>query len=159
MSFTGKAAGWLAGRLKGEKARKKTMNWMKKTGVGQLLGAAGDAALIGGAGVGAAKGLGALKGLFTAGSAAAAGGTPAPTPTPGGTPAQVPLYKNPQVIAGALGGVSDYLGQRGQQDVEEQRLAQQAEQFQKGFDVSEEERKRQQAQANRLASFFMPTTR
>lgn len=159
MSLTGKAAGWLAGRLKGEKARKKTMDWMKKTGVGQLLGAAGDTALIGGAVGGAAKGLGALKGLFTAGSAAAAGGTPAPTPTPGGAPAPTPLYKNPQVIAGALGGISDVMGQRSQQAIQEQQLAQQGEQFQQRFDVEEEERKRQQAQANRLASFFMPPTR
>jgi len=57
-SFTSRIAGWTAGRLKGEKARKKTMDWMQKTGVGQLLGVAGDAALIGGA----LKGAGALKG-------------------------------------------------------------------------------------------------
>ena len=69
-SFTSRIAGWTAGRLKGEKARKKTMDWMKKTGVGQLLGVAGDAALIGGA----LKGAGALKSMFvpTAGAGAPA---------------------------------------------------------------------------------------
>lgn len=57
-SITSRIAGWTAGRLKGEKARKRTMDWMQKTGVGQLLGVAGDAALIGGA----LKGAGAIKG-------------------------------------------------------------------------------------------------
>jgi hypothetical protein len=67
-SFTSRIAGWTAGRLKGEKARKKTMDWMQKTGVGQLLGVAGDAALVGGA----LKGAGALKGLITGGAGGAA---------------------------------------------------------------------------------------
>lgn len=65
-SITSRIAGWTAGRLKGEKARKRTMDWMQKTGVGQLLGVAGDAALIGGA----LKGAGALKGLLTGGKEA-----------------------------------------------------------------------------------------
>jgi hypothetical protein len=59
-SITSRIAGWTAGRLKGEKARKRTMDWMQKTGVGQLLGVAGDAALIGGA----LKGAGALKSMI-----------------------------------------------------------------------------------------------
>lgn len=66
------------------------------------------------------------------------------------------LLTNPQVIAGMAGGVSDVMGQRSQQRIAEQQLAQQGEQFQQRFDVEEEERKRQQAQANRLAGFFMP---
>ena len=66
------------------------------------------------------------------------------------------LLTNPQVIAGAAGGVADVMGQRSQQRIAEQQLAQQGEQFQQRFDVEEEERKRQQAQANRLAGFFMP---
>jgi len=66
------------------------------------------------------------------------------------------LLTNPQVIAGAAGGVADVIGQRSQQQIAEQQLAQQGEQFQQRFDVEEEERKRQQAQANRLAGFFMP---
>ncbi len=49
-SFTSRLAGWAAGRLKGEKARKKTMEFVDKTGVGQALGFLGDAALLGGAG-------------------------------------------------------------------------------------------------------------
>jgi len=57
------------------------------------------------------------------------------------------------------GGVADVMGQQSQQRIAEQQLRQQDEQFQQRFNVEEEERKRQQAQANRLASFFMPTTR
>lgn len=66
-SFTSRLAGWAAGRLKGEKARQKTMEFVDKTGVGKLLSLAGDAALLGGAGklagmgasaVGAKMGLG-----------------------------------------------------------------------------------------------------
>lgn len=69
-SFTSRLAGWAAGRLKGEKARQKTMEFVDKTGVGKLLSLAGDAALLGGAGklagmgakaVGAKLGMGAAK--------------------------------------------------------------------------------------------------
>lgn len=67
--MTSRLAGWIAGRLKGEKARKSTMNWMDKTGLGQLLGIAGDAAIVGGA----LKGASALKGLITGGGGGAAG--------------------------------------------------------------------------------------
>jgi hypothetical protein len=63
---------------------------------------------------------------------------------------------NPMVTSAALGGISDVMGQRSQQALEEQRLQQQQSQFQQQFDVSEEERKRRQAEANRLASLFMP---
>ena len=63
---------------------------------------------------------------------------------------------NPMVTSAALGGVSDVLGQRSQQALEEQRMAQQQSQFQQQFDVSEEERKRRQTEANRLAAMFMP---
>ena len=69
------------------------------------------------------------------------------------------LATNPQVIAGAAGGVADVMGQRSQQRIAEQQMEQQGEQFQQRFNAEDEERKRQQAQANRLASFFMPTTR
>ena len=81
--FTKRLAGWAAGRLKGEKARKKTMDWMEKTGVGKVLGGLGDAALLGGAGklagMGAAK-LGFGKGVANAanaGQTAASVGAPA----------------------------------------------------------------------------------
>ena len=63
---------------------------------------------------------------------------------------------NPMVTSAALGGVSDVLGQRSQQALEEQRMKQQQSQFQQQFDVTEEERKRRQAEANRLAALFMP---
>ena len=69
------------------------------------------------------------------------------------------LATNPQVLAGAAGGVADVMGQRSQQRIAEQQMEQQGEQFQQRFNAEDEERKRQQAQANRLASFFMPTTR
>jgi hypothetical protein len=49
-SLTSRLAGWAAGRLKGEKARKKTMEFIDETGVGKLLSLAGDAAILGGAG-------------------------------------------------------------------------------------------------------------
>ena len=75
MAFTKKIAGWVAGRIKGEKARKDTMRWMEKTGLGQILDIAGDAALV----AGAAKGAGALKGLLTGGKAAQAGQAAAQT--------------------------------------------------------------------------------
>jgi hypothetical protein len=49
-SFTSRLAGWAAGRLGGQKAKEKTMDWMGKTGVGKALSFAGDTALMGGAG-------------------------------------------------------------------------------------------------------------
>lgn len=57
LGLTKKLAGWAAGRLRGEKARKKTMDWMEKTAVGQLISGAGDAAILGGAGKLAGAGL------------------------------------------------------------------------------------------------------
>lgn len=68
MAFTKKIAGWVAGRIKGEQARKDTMRWMEKTGLGMILDAAGDYALT----QGALKGAGKLKGLLTGGGQAAA---------------------------------------------------------------------------------------
>lgn len=73
MAFTKKIAGWVAGRIKGEQARKDTMRWMEKTGLGQILDIAGDIALT----QGALKGAGKLKGLFTGGPAAPAATTAA----------------------------------------------------------------------------------
>lgn len=52
MPLTTKALGWLAGRVGGEKARKGTMNWMNKTGLGQALGYGGDLGLMFGVGKG-----------------------------------------------------------------------------------------------------------
>lgn len=56
-SFTSRLAGWAAGRLKGEKARQKTMEFVDKTGLGKALSLVGDAALLGGAGKLAGAGL------------------------------------------------------------------------------------------------------
>lgn len=64
-SLTSRLTGWAAGRIGGEKARKGTMDWMGKTGLGKALSFAGDSAILGGAG----KLLGA--------GARAAGGLPA----------------------------------------------------------------------------------
>lgn len=69
--LTKKLAGWAAGRLKGEKARQKTMDWMEKTGVGQLISGAGDAAILGGAGKLAGAGLKAAGAKLGFGKAAA----------------------------------------------------------------------------------------
>lgn len=101
------------------------------------------AGMAGGMGAGAAGG--AASGLnAAAGNAAqAAGGFRS-------------LLTNPQVISGALGGISNVMGQQANRAVQEQQLAQQQSQFQQEFDVGEAERKRQQEQANRLAAMFIP---
>lgn len=52
MPLTTKAVGWLAGRIGGSKARNRTMNWMNKTGLGQVLGYGGDLGLMFGVGKG-----------------------------------------------------------------------------------------------------------
>jgi len=84
----------------------------------------------------------------------AAGGAGAAT---GGMATVRSLLTNPQVIAGATGAVADVMGQRAQQRVAEQQLAQQGQQFQQRFGMEEEEMKRLQAQRNRLAGLFTPT--
>lgn len=77
MAFTKKIAGWVAGRIKGEQARKDTMRWMEKTGLGQILDIAGDIALT----QGAIKGVSGLKGLMTGQKAATAAQTAATATT------------------------------------------------------------------------------
>lgn len=109
--------------------------------------AAGQAASSRIAGMAGGMGAGAGAGAGAAGGAAGAAG---------GMSTFRQLATNPQVIAGALGGVSNVMGQQAQRRVQEQQLAQQGSQFQQQFDVSEEERKRRQAEANRLASMFIP---
>lgn len=127
-SLTSRLAGWAAGRLKGEKARQKTMDWMKKTGVGQALSFAGDAALYGGAGklLGAAgRGMGLLK---AKGAAAGAAGAAGAVPRVGlsdaelmrefssaGTQAAGSAGRLGNMAAAAgrgIGRVTDYLGKR-----------------------------------------------
>jgi hypothetical protein len=109
--------------------------------------AAGQAASSRIAGMAGGMGAGAGAGAGAAGGAAGAAG---------GMSTFRQLATNPQVIAGVLGGVSNVMGQQAQRRVQEQQLAQQGSQFQQQFDVSEEERKRRQAEANRLASMFIP---
>jgi hypothetical protein len=78
-SLTSRLAGWAAGRLKGEKARKKTMEFIDETGVGKLLSLAGNAAILGGAGklAGAgARAIGAKLGIGGTGAGASMGGAP-----------------------------------------------------------------------------------
>jgi hypothetical protein len=124
-------------------------------GAGAAPGAAATAAPSAAGGAGGAVG-GAtpydslVSGTGAGGAGGAAGGAGAMSRTGS-------LLTNPQVIAGAAGGVADVMGQRSQQRIAEQQMEQQASQFQQQFDVAEEERKRQQAQANRLAGLFMPT--
>lgn len=67
------------------------------------------------------------------------------------------LLTNPQVLAGATGAIADVMGQRSQQRIAEQQLAQQGQQFQQRFGMEEDEMKRLQAQRNRLAGLFVPT--
>jgi hypothetical protein len=107
------------------------------------------AGMAGGMGAGAGAGAGAAGGAAGAAGGAGAGAA-------GGMSTFRQLATNPQVIAGVLGGVSNVMGQQAQRRVQEQQLAQQGSQFQQQFDVSEEERKRRQAEANRLASMFIP---
>lgn len=74
-SLTSRLAGWAAGRLGGEKARKGTMDWMGKTGVGKALSFAGDSAILGGAGK--LLGAGARAAGMMGNAGRAAGGLPA----------------------------------------------------------------------------------
>lgn len=64
--------------------------------------------------------------------------------------------ENASWLGPAATAAAGVLGQRSEQALEEQRMAQQQQQFQKTFDVGEEERRRQREQANRLAGLFMP---
>jgi hypothetical protein len=102
---------------------------------------------------GAAGGMAPVAPSIGAGVGAAAGGAA----RTGGMATVKSLLTNPQVLAGATGAVADVMGQRSQQRVAEQQLAQQGEQFQQRFGMEEEELKRRQAQANRLAGLFTPT--
>ena len=125
------------------------------------LGSAGAAGGGSGAGAGAgAAGAGAGGGnpydALMGGTGSGAGAGSLVGGTSGGGSTLRSLLTNPQVIAGAAGGVADVMGQRSQQRIAEQQMEQQGEQFQQRFNAEDEERKRQQAQANRLAGFFMP---
>lgn len=106
-----------------------------------------------GGAAGAAGGMAPVAPSIGAGVGAAASGAA----RTGGMATVKSLLTNPQVLAGATGAVADVMGQRSQQRIAEQQLAQQGEQFQQRFGMEEEEIKRRQAQANRLAGLFTPT--
>ena len=106
-----------------------------------------------GGAAGAAGGMAPVAPSIGAGVGAAAGGAA----RTGGMATVRNLLTNPQVLAGATGAVADVMGQRSQQRIAEQQLAQQGEQFQQRFGMEEEEMKRLQAQRNRLAGLFTPT--
>lgn len=179
MAFTKKIAGWAAGRLKGEQARKDTMRWMEKTGLGQILGVGGDAALIGGA----LKGAGALKGLLTGGGASSAGATGAVQrvldPSTGGfvnvggtaTGAGASAGSgSPSLMGQMLGGARDVAGKVGGFAKENaallgpaltagaEVLGQRGEQdvAMRRLDMEEQLRKEEQARRDRLAQLLMP---
>lgn len=106
MPLTTKALGWLAGRVGGEKARKGTMNWMNKTGLGQVLGYGGDLGLMFGAGKALQAGGKALGAGSRVGRAATSAGN-----FIAGTPAR--QYAGPGTTgAGATKGI---IGRTGQQ--------------------------------------------
>lgn len=66
MGMTRNLVRWTAGRFGGSKAANRANDWMRKTGLGQILGAGGDLALAFGVGGLAGKGLQAVgKGLGT----------------------------------------------------------------------------------------------
>jgi len=104
--MTSRLAGWIAGRLKGEKARKSTMNWMDKTGLGQILGVAGDAAIVGGA----LKGASALKGLITGGGGGAAGAASAVPTTAQQISSGMPLDEAGNLIGEGAGSFTQGAG-------------------------------------------------
>lgn len=115
--------------------------------------AAGQAASRAIGGMGGAAGMAPVAPSIGAGVGQAAAGAA----RTGGMATVKSLLTNPQVLAGATGAVADVMGQRSQQRIAEQQLAQQGEQFQQRFGMEEEEIKRRQAQANRLAGLFTPT--
>ena len=119
--------------------------------------AAGQAASRAIGGMGGAAGMAPVAPSIGAGIGQAAGQAAAGAARTGGMATVKNLLTNPQVLAGATGAVADVMGQRSQQRIAEQQLAQQGEQFQQRFGMEEEEIKRRQAQANRLAGLFTPT--
>jgi hypothetical protein len=97
--FTQRLAGWTAGRLGGSKARKSTMDWMEKTGLGKALSFAGDTAITGAA----FKGIGGLKNLIAPGVPDAVTQTINVPGLPEGT-GLTQAASVPEAAAGAAGG-------------------------------------------------------
>lgn len=179
-SFTSRLAGWAAGRLKGEKARKKTMEFVDKTGVGKALGLLGDVALLGGAGKLAGAGAQAM-GLGKAGMKAMPEMGKAITSMPskyGITPdfggGAIPTPSLTQRLGGAARGGLDYLKARPEiaataltttaqarqaaanRALDRQALAQRESQFQQEFGLRKTEQEREIDRQRRIAEMLAP---
>jgi hypothetical protein len=185
-SFTSRLAGWAAGRLKGEKARQKTMEFVDKTGVGKALGFLGDAALLGGAGkiagmgaqaVGAKMGLGAGAGGMKAMPEMGKAITSMPkqygiTPDFGG--GAIPTRSLTERLGSAASGAADYLKKRPEvlgtalttsaaarqaaanRALDRQALAQRESQFQQEFGLRKGEQEREVERQRRIAQMLAP---
>ena len=179
-SFTSRLAGWAAGRLKGEKARQKTMEFVDKTGVGKLLSLAGDAALLGGAGKLAGAGAQAM-GFGKAGMKAMPEMGKAITSMPskyGITPdfggGAIPTPSLTQRLGTAAGGAMDYLKKRPEiaataltttaaarqaaanRALDRQALAQRESQFQQEFGLRKTEQESEVERQRRIAEMLAP---
>ena len=183
-SFTSRLAGWAAGRLKGEKARQKTMEFVDKTGVGKALGFLGDAALLGGAGKLAGMGasaMGAKMGLGKAGMKAMPeigkaitsmpskygitpdfGGGAIPTPSLTqrlGTAARGGmdyLKARPEIAATALTTTAAARQAAANRALDRQALAQRESQFQQEFGLRKTEQEREIERQQRIAQMLAP---
>ncbi len=120
-SFTSRLAGWAAGRLKGEKARKKTMEFVDKTGVGKLLSLAGDAAILGGAGK--LAGMGAAKLGFGKGAGAIGGSTGGAPPRLDAAGRVIDSAKEYQQVAPGLPGHLDKMMLKASKDIDSEGVA------------------------------------
>ena len=179
-SFTSRLAGWAAGRLKGEKARQKTMEFVDKTGLGKALSLVGDAALLGGAGKLAGAGAQAM-GLGKAGMKAMPEMGKAITSMPskyGITPdfggGAIPTPSLTQRLGTAAGGAMDYLKKRPEiaataltttaqarqaaanRALDRQALAQRESQFQQEFGLRKTEQEREVERQRRIAEMLAP---
>jgi hypothetical protein len=167
MPLTTKAVGWLAGRIGGSKAKNRTMNWMNKTGLGQVLGYGGDLGLMFGVGKGlqAAGKIGKLANTGIGRTATRAGNFLAGTPAVnGGAPgkslagrlssgaSKLANYamdpKNALVTGQALMAGSNMYGNAQQQALANQQMEMQ-------MDEMERQRREAEAAAEMLRPLFM----
>lgn len=178
-SFTSRLAGWAAGRLGGEKSRKKTMEFVDKTGVGKALGFLGDAALMGGAGKLAGMGASAM-GLGKAAQAGGAAATAGKAITPfnpmagqyGGAEMLRPsltqrlgsaaggamdyLKKRPEIAATALTGLSQSRQAAAAREIQREQMAQGQKQFEQEYGLRKTEQDREIERQRRIAELLAP---
>lgn len=167
MPLTTKAVGWLAGRIGGSKAKNRTMNWMNKTGLGQVLGYGGDLGLMFGVGKGlqAAGKIGKLANTGIGRTATRAGNFLAGAPVTGTTgpgkslagrlssgASKLANYamdpKNALVTGQALMAGSNMYGNAQQQALANQQMEMQ-------MDEMERQRREAEAAAEMLRPLFM----